>query len=120
MNLVSLRLQEREPRKQNVNGRVGQCWLQPDTPTSLRHSECLDLRRRELLNWTQPCGTGQVCLVTPAQPPDPVAHLCLLSHSVVSNSCDPMDCSLPDSSVHGILQARTLAWAAISSSRGSS
>ena len=34
--------------------------------------------------------------------------------------CDPMDCSLPDSSVHGILQARTLEWVAISSSRGSS
>ena len=24
--------------------------------------------------------------------------------------CDPMDCSLPASSVHGILQARILAW----------
>ena len=26
--------------------------------------------------------------------------------------CDPMDCSLPGSSVHGILQARILEWAA--------
>ena len=34
--------------------------------------------------------------------------------------CDPMDCSLPGSSVHGILQARILEWVAISSSRGSS
>ena len=34
--------------------------------------------------------------------------------------CDPMDCSLPDSSVHGISQARILEWVAISSSRGSS
>ena len=34
--------------------------------------------------------------------------------------CDPMDCSLPGSSVHGILQARTLEWVAISFSRGSS
>ena len=24
--------------------------------------------------------------------------------------CDPMDCSLPGSSVHGILQARVLEW----------
>ena len=24
--------------------------------------------------------------------------------------CDPMDCSLPDSSVHGILQTRVLEW----------
>ena len=28
--------------------------------------------------------------------------------------CDPVDCSLPDFSVHGILQARTLEWVAIS------
>ena len=31
--------------------------------------------------------------------------------------CEPMDCSLPDSSFHGILQARILELAAISSSR---
>ena len=34
--------------------------------------------------------------------------------------CNPMDCSPPGSSVHGILQGRTLEWAATSSSRGSS
>ena len=34
--------------------------------------------------------------------------------------CDLMDCSPPGSSVHGILQARILEWAAISFSRGSS
>ena len=31
--------------------------------------------------------------------------------------CDPVDCSLPGSSVHGILQARVLDWVAISFSR---
>ena len=34
--------------------------------------------------------------------------------------CDPMDCSLPGSSLHGILQARILEWVATSFSRGSS
>ena len=34
--------------------------------------------------------------------------------------CDPMDCSLPGSSVLGILQARILEWVAMPSSRGSS
>ena len=34
--------------------------------------------------------------------------------------CDPMDCSPPVSSVHGVLQARILEWIAISFSRGSS
>ena len=39
------------------------------------------------------------------------------SESEVSQSCptlrDPMDCSLPGSSIHGILQARVLEWGAI-------
>ena len=34
--------------------------------------------------------------------------------------CDPMDCSLPGSSVHEILQERILEWVAISFFRGSS
>ena len=40
--------------------------------------------------------------------------------SVVSDSCNLMDCSLQRSSVHGIFQARVLEWVAISFSRGSS
>ena len=58
--------------------------------------------------------------------------MCLVRHlesltvkeSKVVQSCptlyDPMDCSLPGSSVHGIFQARILEWVAISFSRGSS
>ena len=46
------------------------------------------------------------------------------SESEVAQSCptlcDPVDCNLPGSSVHGILQARILEWVAISFSRGSS
>ena len=38
----------------------------------------------------------------------------------MSDSCNPMDCSPPGSSVHGIFQARILEWVAVSSSRGSS
>ena len=34
--------------------------------------------------------------------------------------CDPMDCSPPGSSIHGIFQARILEWVAISFSRRSS
>ena len=48
----------------------------------------------------------------------------LESESEVAQSCptlcDPMDCSPPGSSVHGIFQARVLEWVAISFSRGSS
>ena len=45
--------------------------------------------------------------------------LCLVIQSCPT-LCDPMDCSLPGSSVHGILQAKILEWVAIPSSRGSS
>ena len=40
--------------------------------------------------------------------------------SCIGLFCDPMDCSPPGSSVHGISQARILEWVAISLSRGSS
>ena len=44
------------------------------------------------------------------------------SESEVAQSCptlrDPMDCSLPGSSVHGIFQARVLEWVAIAFSIG--
>ena len=42
------------------------------------------------------------------------------SHSVVSDTLLPLDCSLPTSSVYEILQARILEWVAIPFSRGSS
>ena len=43
-----------------------------------------------------------------------VLFLLLFICSVVSNSCDPMNCSPPGSSVHEISQARVLEWAGIS------
>ena len=42
--------------------------------------------------------------------------MCLVAQSCLT-LYDSMDCSPPGSSVHGILQARILEWAAISSSR---
>ena len=44
------------------------------------------------------------------------------SESEVAQSCptlsDPIDCSLPGSSAHGIFQARVLEWGAIAFSKG--
>ena len=63
---------------------------------------------------------GQVSSLPLAPPGNPCTH----SESEVAQSCptlcNPMDCSLPGSSVHGIFQARVLKWVAISFSRGSS
>ena len=44
---------------------------------------------------------------------------CMLSRQSCPTPCDPMDCTLPGSSVRGILQARILEWDAISYARGS-
>ena len=49
----------------------------------------------------------------------PAAAAAKLLQSCLTPS-NPMDCSPPGPSVHGILQARTLEWVAISLSRGSS
>ena len=45
--------------------------------------------------------------------------MCLVSY-LCPALCDPLDCSLPGSSVHLISQARILEWVAIFYSKGSS
>ena len=51
----------------------------------------------------------------------PLQCMKVKSESEVAQSCptlhDPMDCSLPGSSIHGIFQARVLEWVAIAFSR---
>ena len=51
-----------------------------------------------------------------------LSHLCVhvKSLQLCSTLCDPIDCSPPGFSVHGILQVRALEWAAMPSPRGSS
>ena len=46
--------------------------------------------------------------------------VCVLVAQLYPTLCNPIDCSLPGSSVHGILQARILEWVAIFFSKGSS
>ena len=55
----------------------------------------------------------------PATPENLLFSCIAFSHSVMT-LCDPVDCSMPGSSVHGVLQARKLEWVVISFSRGSS
>ena len=64
---------------------------------------------------TRECSTVQngLCWIT-------IRTNCSCQVTLVLTLCDPMDCSPPGSSVHGILQARTLEWVAISFSRRSS
>ena len=58
-------------------------------------------------------------LIANSQPIPSLPSMCLVAQSFPT-VCDPMDCSPPGSSVHGILQAGILEWVAVPSSRGSS
>ena len=55
---------------------------------------CVDVCKNTLYTYSYACTHMNMCVCT---------LLLLLSRSVMSD-CDPMDCSLPGSSVHGILQ----------------
>ena len=121
---------------------LGQWLVHPWTLTWDRVSVSLGLDVREW-NWSgatsghhchsrlpgvwgkSPWQRDEVCL-SPDQIPLSfvIPSLVSESKSEVAQSCptlcDPVDCSPPGSSVHGILQARMLEWVAISFSRGSS
>ena len=79
---------------------------QPATAQSLQ--SCLTLQSRP---WDSPGrNTGVGCHF-------PLQCIKVKSESEVAQSCltlcNPMDCSLPGSSVHGIFQARVLEWGVI-------
>ena len=74
-------------------------------------SDSVRPHRRQPSPWDSPgknTGVGCHCLLQCMK---------VKSESEVAQSCptlsDPMDCSLPDSSIHGIFQARVLEWGAI-------
>ena len=68
-------------------------WWPPQPMKSL-----VSLSFMEPVSWLWICSITRLCLIL----------------------CDPIDCSSPGSSVHGILQVRILEWVAISFSRGPS
>ena len=95
-----------------------------------QHSTCCLINKKEIklkekyehtrpllwiVNWYQwPSCLALVFILTC------VVLIAMLSHFSHVWLCEPMDCSLPGSSVHGILQARILEWVAVPSSSPSS
>ena len=76
-------------------------------------------------NWLKRCGGvsgSNKCSKINCAEGDITLHMfcAVSSRSVICNLCDPVDCSPPASSVHGIVQARILEWVAMPTSRGSS
>ena len=80
------------------------CWFWNQRQLPVRY-----LRQSFCFKWTE---TEKSQLTEKVQ-----KHLFVCVH-VCSILCDPMNCSPPGSSVHGILCARILEWVAISFSRG--
>ena len=70
------------------------------------------LRRYRKQTWVQPTAWNQAQLT--------LIQLYSIHAQLYLTLCEPLDCSLPGSSVHGIFQARILDRVAISFSRGSS
>ena len=78
--------------------------------------------------WKQPKCPLRICDIHECASVHPYAHthiytqwniVCAKSLQSCLTLCDPMDYSLPVSSIHGILQARILKWVAMPSSWGS-
>ena len=65
------------------------------------------------------CRQGDPVNLAKASQPSKLC-VCTKSLQLCPTLSNPMDCSLPGSSIHGISQARVLEWVALSFSRGSS
>ena len=96
-----------------------------DDAIKVLHSLCHQMKTQQ---WPQDWKRS-ILILTPKKDPKNVLNMGQLHSfpmlvSEVTQSCptlcNPMDCSLPGSSVHGIFQARILEWVAISHSRESS
>ena len=75
--------------------------------------QSMALQKSDMICWLNSNNIQPLCNFLFLWSEGEVAQSCLIL-------CDPMDCSLPGSSIHGIFQARVLEWGAISFSRGSS
>ena len=97
---------------------LGGCLLvRPHYPVPASESDSLEPSQLLVQQGSPGLGRPHLAFCTPTSP----GSICVYS---VTQSCptlsDPMDCSPPGSSVHGILQARVLQWGALPSFRGSS
>ena len=100
-------------KKQQLEPYIEQLWLLP-----LSRFSCVDsvrLHRRQPTRLPRSLGFSRQEHRSGLPFPSPMHES--ENESEVTQSCltlsDPMDCSLPGSSIHGIFQARVLEWGAI-------
>ena len=90
-------------------------FIQHSIRSPIKHKNWVRKINKRHPNWKGQSKTVTICryLTLHTNEMNEVAQSC-------PTLCDPMDCSLPGSSVHGNFQARVLEWAATSFSKGSS
>ena len=106
---------------------VSMAWWYPSIPP-ITLSRCVLWSQLRFLRVREPTRLVCVSALSHVQlfvAPWTVAHacvcVCVRAHIQLCTAlCDPMNCSPPGSSVHGLLQARVLEWVPMPSSRGSS
>ena len=101
------------------------CWCSDFVSLNMIYFYALTLKNLTTIPAILKCGIALPCLCVCVCVCSFMCWVLQVDENVLSCSsclilCDPMDCSLPDFSVHGISQARTLEWGAVSYSRGSS
>ena len=72
------------------------------------------------VGWSPNCPQGHLLIGAHCRAPGLLGDIVVQSLSCVQTLCNPMECSLPASSVCGISPARILEWVDVSFSRGSS
>ena len=100
-----------EMASRNVKNKIRKNWA---LRKNLRRNSQQQTWKKECERWGETRRTER--------PEKPASRLCwaLPGADALPSLCDPMDCSPPGSSVHGVFQARELEWFVTSSSRGSS
>ena len=91
-------------------------------PWTQTHGKGCDWRGLEQYPLSQQLGKGLLLPRSKGEAEERTCHRAEVKVLVAQSCptlCDPMDCSLPGSSVHGILQARILERVAIPFSKGS-
>ena len=96
--------------------------LSPFLPFCLNATPSLSLTQAELPHqlWENHAWNQGTAPTTTATKLLPLCCSCCLVTKSCATLCNPVDCCLPGSSVHGILQARILEWVSIPFSRASS
>ena len=101
--------------RKNTVIHLKRCMYHSVQSSTIYNSQAMEVTQMSINRWMDKDDVVCVCVCVRAH-----AHTCAKSFQSYPTLCNPMDCSLPVSSVHGILQARILERVAMTSFKESS